>query len=164
MQAERTITGRPRYMRSLRSAWNGPHGLQLLSRRLRERRALRSLQLPFRIGYTSTGNQLQTVEPEFASNRASSGNSGDAHHNHLRVWAGHKTATDLLPEICILQVVAHEEGSLAIKVLESETRATRAIHIAGFIEGRELVGRVRFNSDHMADARIFDPGSIKDYS
>src|SRR5947207_6930723 len=145
MRTEKTIRGRPRYMRSRRSAWNGAHELQLLSRRFREWRALHSLQLPFRIGYTSTGNQLQTVEPEFASNRASGGNSGDAHHDHLRVWAGHKTATDLLPEICILQLVAHEEGSLAIKVLESESRATLTIHIAGFIEGRELVGRVRLH-------------------
>src|SRR6266536_3712354 len=106
-------------MRSLRSAWNGPYELQLLSRRLRESRALHSLQLPFRIGYTSTGNQLQTVEPEFASNRASGGNSGDAHHNHLRVWAGHKTAADLLPEICILPAATQNDTLSLLDALPS---------------------------------------------
>src|SRR5882724_10930942 len=112
----------------------------------------------------SAGRDLQAVEPEFATNWTSTWHSGNAHHDHLRLRASHKTVTDLLPEISILQVVAHEERSLAVKVLQGEPHATGTIHVARFIKGRELVRCVRFDGYHLADARIFDPRSIKDYA
>src|SRR5258708_39561108 len=92
-------------------------------------------------------NHLQAVDPQPAFNRATSGNAGDAKHEQTRVGSGGESTVDLSPEVRVSKVVAHEESSFAIEILNGEFGAAGAVHAFGFVESGKFVAGTGFDGD-----------------
>src|SRR6185369_17736953 len=58
------------------------------------------------------------------------------------------------PEISVSQLFAHEQRSLFISILDRKHHASRAIHVAGFVEGGKFIARMRFDRDHLRNAGV----------
>ncbi len=69
---------------------------------------------------------------------AAVGDSSDAEHDQVSVRPGGEDAVDLAPEVGVAQVIAHEEESFAIEILNGELGAAGAVHVLRLCRIRKI--------------------------
>src|SRR5256885_1793726 len=109
-----------------------------------------------------SGHQFQAGNPQLAANWSIGRDSRNSEHEQMRIRAGCETSVDSLPGRGIAKVVAHEKLGFAINILNRKFRRSRAVHFGGFVVREKHVLSVRIDGNQLANARVFDAGSLKD--
>src|SRR5690242_10162710 len=121
----------------------------------------RSWQVLTTAGNDLAPRELQSINPQLSANRAATGHSDNAYHHQLGIVCGGEGPAGFFPEISVSQLFAHEKRSFFISILDREHHASRAIHVAGFVEGGKFVACMRFDRDHLRNASVAYSRAIK---
>src|SRR6185437_2487409 len=80
-----------------------------------------------------SGHQLQTANPQLATNWSIGRDSRNSEHEQVCVRASCESSVDSLPRRGIAKVIAHEKLGSAINILNRKFRRSRAVHFGGFV-------------------------------